>query len=121
MDASDSVATAHSFCPPAVAHPRGVGDSKARSVVSRDASQIRATPFAQIVQGLFGELVKSARGYIRPKLPIPQDCIELGEPYTERRKVLLWELAHRFLYLLNRAHSERVPRLRIQRNCQSTC
>lgn len=64
MDDGDPVLTGRSTCPPAAARRLGVGDSKAKSVESLDASQIGAAPFAQISQGLFRELIKTARSYV---------------------------------------------------------
>ncbi len=116
MGVGNPVAVARNIYPPAAARPLEANDSNARSVVSRDASQIGAAPLAQIPQSLFGELVEPACGYVRFKLPIPSCSIELSEPVTECCQVIWRKLAHRFFYYLNRAHSVRVACLSIQCN-----
>lgn len=115
-DVWDPSATGPSTCLRDAVHPQGADGNRTRSVVSRDASQIGAAPFSQILQGLFSELVETSRGYVSLKLAIPQGRVELSEPDTERGQVFIRQLAYCFLYLLNRTHSVRVPRFLIQSN-----
>jgi hypothetical protein len=117
MGVGDRSSTARSTCLPNAVHHQGADDNKTRSEVSHDASQIGAAPFSQILQSLVSELVETSRGYVSLKLPIPQSRVKLSEPDTERSQVFFRDVAYCLLYLLNRAHSVRVPPLRSRRNC----
>src|SRR5258708_3328704 len=80
------------------------GGNSPRISGSRGGSQVGATPFARVPQGLVGQRIQPALGDILLELSVPGCGVELGEPGAERDQIVVGELADCILDLVDGAH-----------------